>query len=64
MVLAAAPPARVVAWAQQSLSQPLLEISPIGGGLTRTKWLLHIADSVQESRLVVRWCDPREWGET
>ena len=64
MVLAGAPPARVVAWAQQSLSQPLLEISPIGGGLTRTKWLLHIADSVQEGRLVVRWCDPREWGET
>ena len=61
MVLAAELPARAVEWAQQNLSQPILEIGPIGGGLTRTKWLLH---TVHEGRLVVRWCEPREWGET
>jgi hypothetical protein len=35
VVLAAELPERALAWAQQNLSQPILEIGPIGGGLTR-----------------------------
>ncbi len=62
MVLGAALPERALAWAQQNLSRPIVEVGPIGGGLTRTKWLLETA--VHEGRFVVRWCDPHEWGET
>jgi aminoglycoside phosphotransferase (APT) family kinase protein len=63
VVLAAGLPDRAVAWARQHLPQPILKIGPIGGGLTRTKWLLKTAART-ESGTVVRWCDPREWGET
>ena len=61
MVLGAALPERAFAWAQGHLSQPIVETGPIGGGITRTKWLLQLADS---ERLVMRWCDPADWGES
>jgi aminoglycoside phosphotransferase (APT) family kinase protein len=60
VVLAAELPERAVAWAQQNLQRQILGTGTIGGGLTRTKWLLHL----HEDRLVVRWCDSREWGDT
>ena len=61
MVLGAALPERAWAWARHNLSQPVREIGPIGGGLTRTKWLVTLADG---ERVVVRWCDPVDWGDT
>ncbi len=32
----------------------------MGGGITDTKWLLHLA---QGDPLVIRWSDPQVWGE-
>ncbi|HEY3339223.1 MAG TPA: aminoglycoside phosphotransferase family protein [Propionicimonas sp.] len=61
MVLGPALPERALAWAQQNLAQQIVEVGPIGGGLTRTKWLLRLADG---ARVVVRWCDPTDWGDT
>ena len=43
MVLGAALPEQALAWAQQHLSQPIAAVGPIGGGLTRTKWVLRLA---------------------
>ncbi len=51
MVLGPALPERALAWAQQNLAQPVVELGPIGGGLTRTKWLLE-ADGWTESGTV------------
>lgn len=43
MVLGAALPETALAWAQQNLQQTVVATGPIGGGLTRTKWLLETA---------------------
>ena len=79
MVLGSALPETALAWAQGHLSQRILEAGPIGGGITRTKWLLRLAEveptavaavpagtvsDGSRERVVVRWCDPEDWGET
>lgn len=48
-------------WAGSRAPHPVVEVSPVGGGLTNTKWVLHLAEG---DPLVIRWSDPRVWGAT
>ena len=34
----------VRAWAAAALPQPVVAVEPVGGGITRTKWLLRLGD--------------------
>ena len=38
-----------------------MEVTAIGGGITKTKWLVRLADG---DSLVLRWSDPAVWGGT
>jgi len=50
-------PAR--SWAEAHAPHPVVEASPIGGGITNTKWVLRLS---QGDPLVLRWSDPAVWG--
>ena len=54
-------PDRVRTWAEASAQYPVVDATPIGGGITRTKWVLQLAEG---DPLVLRWADPQVWGET
>jgi aminoglycoside phosphotransferase (APT) family kinase protein len=52
-------PERARAWAAQLAPLPIVGVEAIGGGITDTKWVLHLAEG---GPLVIRWSDPRVWG--
>jgi aminoglycoside phosphotransferase (APT) family kinase protein len=54
-------PARARAWATAHAPRRVVDVLPIGGGITNTKWLLHLDEG---DPLVVRWSDPEVWGAT
>lgn len=54
-------PDRALAWAQRFAAHPVTEVTPAGGGITDTKWVLHLAAG---DPLVIRWSDPEVWGAT
>jgi len=47
-------------WAETLAPHPLVEVVAVGGGITRTKWVLQLAEG---DPLVLRWTDPQIWGE-
>jgi aminoglycoside phosphotransferase (APT) family kinase protein len=53
-------PDRAVTWAGMAARHPVVDVTPIGGGITNTKWLLTLA---RGGPLVMRWADPAVWGE-
>jgi len=54
-------PARARAWVDSLAPHAVADVTPIGGGMTNTKWVVHLVD---EGPLVIRWSDPHEWGDT
>lgn len=54
-------PARARAWVDTLVPQPIVEATPIAGGMTETKWVLRPAAG---DPLIIRWSDPQVWGET
>jgi aminoglycoside phosphotransferase (APT) family kinase protein len=54
-------PERARAWATAHAPRPVVDITALGGGITNTKWLLHLDEG---DPLVVRWSDPEVWGAT
>jgi aminoglycoside phosphotransferase (APT) family kinase protein len=46
-------------WAEARAPQAVVEVSPIGGGITNTKWVLRLTGG---DPLVLRWSDPAVWG--
>ena len=57
----AALPERVRTWVEALVPQAVVHVAAIGGGITKTKWLVRLADG---DSLVLRWSDPAVWGET
>jgi hypothetical protein len=49
-------PAPARAWAASVAPQEVIEVRPIGGGITNTKWLLRLPVG---DPLVLRWSDPQ-----
>lgn len=54
-------PDRARVWAEAHAPYAVVEVAAIGGGITDTKWVLHLA---RGDPLVLRWSDPRVWGAT
>ena len=54
-------PGPALAWAAELAPSAVVDVTPVGGGITGTKWLLQLAGG---EPLVVRWCDPAVWGGT
>lgn len=54
-------PDRARTWAATLAPHPVVDVTAIGGGITNTKWLLHL---VKGDPLVMRWSDPQVWGAT
>jgi len=54
-------PERARAWAAAHAPRPVVDVTPVGGGITNTKWLLHLDEG---DPLVIRWSDPELWGAT
>ena len=52
-------PGRVRTWAEALAPQAVIDVTPIGGGITNTKWLLRLTGG---GSLVLRWADPLVWG--
>ena len=53
-------PDRARVWAESVAPSPVVEITAVRGGYTGTKWMLLLS---QGERLVLRWSDPRRWGD-
>lgn len=53
-------PGQARVWAETHAPSVVLGVTPIGGGMTQTKWLLHLAEG---DPLVIRWSDPHVWRE-
>ena len=58
------PPQRVLpdqarAWAESFAPHSVVDVLPVGGGITDTKWLLRLSEG---GPLVIRWADPQVWG--
>jgi aminoglycoside phosphotransferase (APT) family kinase protein len=52
-------PDTVLDWAIWAAPGEIVDVRPIGGGITNTKWVLQLSDG---ERLVLRWADPARWG--
>jgi aminoglycoside phosphotransferase (APT) family kinase protein len=52
-------PVTAVEWATAAASEDVVDVAPVGGGITNTKWVLVLAN---DERLVLRWADPARWG--
>jgi aminoglycoside phosphotransferase (APT) family kinase protein len=52
-------PARTLDWAKSVAPHPIVDVAPIGGGITNTKWILELAEG---GPLVMRWAAPTTWG--
>ena len=48
-------------WAAALAPHPVVDVEPVGGGITGTKWVLHLSEG---DPLVLRWSDPQVWGAT
>ena len=46
-------------WAKTVAPHAVVDVAPIGGGITNTKWLVKLA---QGDPLVMRWANPAVWG--
>jgi len=46
-------------WAEGLVPQAVVDVTAVGGGITDTKWMLHLAEG---DPLVIRWSDPEVWG--
>ena len=57
---AGALPGAARAWAATHAPHAIVHIEPVDGGYTQTKWVLRLA---QGDPLILRWSDPRVWGE-
>lgn len=51
-------PGQVRTWAEALAPQAVVDVTPIGGGITNTKWLLRLTGG---DALVLRWADPLVW---
>lgn len=47
-------------WATAAVPDEVVDVAPMGGGITNTKWILVLASG---ERLVMRWADPSRWGQ-
>jgi aminoglycoside phosphotransferase (APT) family kinase protein len=47
-------------WAEAFAPSAVTDVVAMGGGMTETKWLLHLTKG---DPLVIRWSDPLRWGE-
>lgn len=54
-------PSQVRSWAQAFAPSPIIDITPIGDGITGTKRLLVLSDG---EPLVLRWAGAKTWGAT
>jgi aminoglycoside phosphotransferase (APT) family kinase protein len=54
-------PDRARTWAEALAPRAVVDVTAIGGGITDTKWVLHLAEG---DPLVIRWSDPQVWGKT
>ncbi len=52
-------PDRALSWARSTAGQAIVDVAPIGGGITNTKWIVKL---VAGGPLVMRWADPEVWG--
>ena len=52
-------PDQARAWAARLAPSPVVGVSPVTGGITATKWVLHLQDG---TAVVLRWADPQAWG--
>ena len=48
-------------WAAARAPHPVVRVAAVGGGITGTKWVLHLAEG---DPLVLRWSDPQVWAAT
>src|SRR4051794_36551569 len=46
-------------WGTSEARGEVVSVSPLGGGITHTKWVLVLAGG---ERVVLRWADPTRWG--
>ena len=53
--------ASALAWASAHASAAVVEVVPVAGGITNTKWMLRLSDG---ATVVLRWAEPTVWGET
>lgn len=53
-------PDRVRRWAEAHAARPIVDATPVAGGITGTKWILRLGEG---DPLVLRWADPAEWGD-
>jgi aminoglycoside phosphotransferase (APT) family kinase protein len=54
-------PDRARTWAAGFARHAVVDATPIGGGITDTKWVLRLTGG---DPLVIRWSDPQVWGAT
>jgi hypothetical protein len=47
---------RARSWAEAFAPSAVVDVTAMGGGITETKWLLHLAKG---DPLVIRWSDPQ-----
>lgn len=52
-------PAEALAWAVAVAPGDVVDVVPVGGGITHTKWIVRLVGGTQ---LVLRWADPVRWG--
>lgn len=53
--------ASALAWASAHAPATVVDVVPVAGGITNTKWVLRLADG---ERAVLRWAEPTVWGDT
>lgn len=46
-------------WAVSAAPHAIIGVTPLGGGMTNTKWVLTLAEG---GPLVLRWANPTRWG--
>jgi aminoglycoside phosphotransferase (APT) family kinase protein len=52
-------PDRALEWATSIAPHAVVDVAPIGGGITNTKWIVTL---VEGGPLVMRWADSAAWG--
>ena len=52
-------PGAALDWATEAARGEVVDVAPVGGGITNTKWVLVLSSG---ERLVMRWADPARWG--
>lgn len=54
-------PESALVWASANAPADVVDVVPVSGGITNTKWMLRLADG---GTAVLRWAEPTAWGET